>query len=82
MKELSSLKCWRNGQLNGNDQLIHGNSIMLFLGYISQYDPGGFSKYKGSRGARRKFSWQTLKDTCQFFVNHVLTPKRCQNLNP
>ena len=30
----------------------------------------GFSQYKGGKGARRKFSSQTLKDTCQFFVNH------------
>ena len=32
-------------------------------------------------GSQRKFSWQTLKDTCQFFVNHLLTSKRYQNLN-
>ena len=33
-------------------------------------------------GARWKFSWQILKDICKFFVNHILTPKKYQDLNP
>ena len=41
----------------------------------------GFFKYEGGRGDRQKFSWQILK-TCKCFVIHILTPKRCQNLNP
>ena len=35
---------------------------------------GGFFQHEGGRGACWKFSWQILKDTCNFFVNHILTP--------
>ena len=34
----------------------------------------GISHYKVGRGARWKFSWQTLEDASQFFVNHLFYP--------
>ena len=42
---------------------------------------GGGSQYKVGWGASWKFSWGALKHTCTFFINHIFTPKRYQNLN-
>ena len=39
---------------------------------------GGVFQYEGGRGGCRKFLWRTLKDTCKFFINHILIPKRYQ----
>ena len=52
--------------------------LVSFSNMRETKDTQGLSQYQGGRGAHRKFSWQTLEDTCKFFVNYILTPKRYQ----
>ena len=70
-------------KLKFNDQTFDLNMITrLVWGVVGAFESfyfkahwGGFSEHKGGRGACRKFSWQIVEDTCQFFVNHLLPLK-------
>ena len=49
--------------------------------HSAKQNTGGGSQYKVGSGASRKFSWGALKHTCKFFIYHIFTPERYQNLN-